>query len=351
MIEADEGRRPKYLPFFIVRFIAIVISCEFFFGTLQIQSSLRGESAHFYAAETNHKVKKMVNETIETLLARLPKQSVNDQRLVLLEDRLSSLENAFNAHVKRDEVNELRSKIASVSTEAKEDAIHGERNATYCVSWETNTDEWWTHHPDWYVSQENDTHYCFSPIKNRRKAAIFRKLYQVQFKTGDCSKVITKQMWSSGWGADLENVVDALVNAYKTGIPAQVHVVEDAWHYAGKKGGSRPVCDSKDMYCYFLNMTRCKPNIEMLYEGTFIRDDYALYRGIGRWLLEYATRQQTWLRREVYEFSKNVKIQTPCTAMHVRRTDVVLHDENARKYRKIEEYVSALDNSRRTFGC
>jgi hypothetical protein len=38
-----------------------------------------------------------------------------------------------------------------------------------------------------------------------------------------------------------------------------------------------------------------------------------------------------------------MKIKTPCTAIHVRRTDVVLHAEFSRKYRKIEEYVNALE--------
>ena len=155
-------------------------------------------------------------------------------------------------------------------------------------------------------------------------------------------------MWSSGWGADFENVVDSLKYALDSGNPVQFFVEEgSAWHYAGKKDASRPVCESKDMYCYFLNLSRCPAIPDQPYEGDFLSEDFQLHRGVGRWLLEYATRKQTWLRREVYEFSKKIEITTPCTVMHVRRTDIVLHEEWARKYRKIEEYVNALDNSTR----
>ena len=62
----------------------------------------------------------------------------------------------------------------------------------------------------------------------------------------------------------------------------------------------------------------------------------------GRWLLEYATRPQTWLRRKVYEFSKTIQIDTPCAVMHVHRSDIVLHGEFSRKYRQIQEYIDAL---------
>ena len=32
----------------------------------------------------------------------------------------------------------------------------------FCVPWDVNTDDWWTHHPKWRVTHENDTHTCFS---------------------------------------------------------------------------------------------------------------------------------------------------------------------------------------------
>lgn len=69
--------------------------------------------------------------------------------------------------------------------------------------------------------------------------------------------------------------------------------------------------------------------------------------GIGHWLLEYATRQQMWLRREVHQLSKKVKVVTPCTVIlvHLSRNDIVLHSEHSRRYREVSEYVKALDNN------
>jgi len=118
---------------------------------------------------------------------------------------------------------------------------------------------------------------------------------------------------------------------------------------AGKKDASHPVCESKDMYCYFLNLTKCEANLDQVRDGgvfmTRVGGYFEMNVGLNRWLLEYATRQQTWLRREVYEFSKKIQMKTPCAVMHVRRTDIVLHGEWSRKYRQIEEYVNKMDHT------
>lgn len=341
MVAAGDRRHYGRFPFFVVFAIALIIGFEFFFGTLQLQSSLRSSDTSY------DEIDLMMNRTIETLLTRLPDRS--EERIISLEKRLASLESALRSHnnVDADNVTNHPAHDAKASTfdQGYQQFVHFEPQKPFCVMWKENMDEWWTHHPDWYVSNENDTHYCFSPIEDRRKVQLFRKLYQTQFKLGDCSKVVSKRMWSSGWGADFENVVDGLKYALDFGDPVQFFVEkESAWHYAAKKDGSRPVCKSKDMYCYFLNLSSCPATPDKPYEGDFL-SDFDLHGDIGRWLLEYATRQQTWLRRKVYRFSKKIQITTPCTVMHVRRTDIVLHEEYARKYRKIEEYVEALDNS------
>jgi len=122
------------------------------------------------------------------------------------------------------------------------------------------------------------------------------------------------------------------------------------WHYAAKKDGSKPVCPSKDMYCYFLNLTSCEPDpgkkYERLLDGYKAQrpgDTLMRRRKRGYWLLEYATRPKTWLRRQLYLYSKGlVNITRPCSVVHVRRSDVVLHESDARRYRKIDDYVEAL---------
>jgi hypothetical protein len=276
----------------------------------------------------------------------------SEERLLALEKRLSSTEKDLQKHAQRD----LQERLSTVEEriQALEHApiadVHvdefpygGSDNETFCVPWEENTDTWWTHHVDWYVSLENDTHYCFSPMEDQEKAATFRKLYEIQFK-GDCSNVTTKQMWSNGYGADFQNIIDGLNYALQTNSPMQVHNKDGHWHYAVKRDGSGPVCPSKDMYCYFLNMTRCEPVPEKAYEGVFFTENYSVEWANGHWFQEYATRQQMWFRHEVYKLSKKVNVVTPCAVMHVRRSDIVLHDEYSRRYREVGEYVSALKN-------
>jgi hypothetical protein len=60
------------------------------------------------------------------------------------------------------------------------------------------------------------------------------------------------------------------------------------------------------------------------------------------WLVEYVTRIQSWLRKEVYQYYiSRIQLQTPCTVFHVRRSDIQGH--GLRKYHKIDEYIQALE--------
>jgi len=36
-----------------------------------------------------------------------------------------------------------------------------------CFPWTVDTDRWWTHHPEYEVSLQNETHFCYSRIENR----------------------------------------------------------------------------------------------------------------------------------------------------------------------------------------
>jgi hypothetical protein len=274
----------------------------------------------------------------------------SEERLVALEKRLSSTEKDLTKYTQRDlhkrlsNVEERIQKLehAPIANGHEDEFPYGSSsNETFCVPWEESTDSWWTHNVDWYISLENDTHYCFSLMEDEEKAATFRKLYEIQFK-GDCSNVTTKRMWSNGYGADFQNIIDGLNYALQTNSPMQVHNTGGPWHYTVKRDGSGPVCPSEDMYCYFLNLTRCEPVPERVYEGDFMTENYSVEWANGHWFQEYATRQQTWLRHEAYKFSKKVNVVTPCSVMHVRRSDIVLHDEISRRYREIGEYVRAL---------
>jgi hypothetical protein len=222
----------------------------------------------------------------------------------------------------------------------------------FCLPWQINIDEWWTHHPGFRESFEhnNDTHYCFEAMPNRR-TRFFRELYNIQYKR-NCSNVFTKKMWQAGWGADFAHIVDGLLYAMNNVVPMQVSN-DRPWHYAAKKDGSRPACPSKDMYCYFLNMTNCKPNNRKAFGKAGKRGQFMFRNSYGdeeqppldflyhSWLVEYASRPQTWLRKAVYDFSKTIQLTSPCIVMHVRRGDVILHGKQSRRYFAMEEYMNA----------
>lgn len=237
-----------------------------------------------------------------------------------------------------------------------------------CVPWNISGDLWWTHHRDWEaaVENDNDVHYCFRPIQDPVKARYFRQLYQIQF--GDetendnnnnnnnkhCHNLMVQKMWSSGWGADMMNIVHGLHRAYQMNNPVQINE-STPWHYAYTKknvDSSKPerkaACPEKSMYCYLLNMTNCRsssgPNNNTQPLPSAQQQDIEHYW----WYMEFLVRPQTWLRKRVYDFIQKQPEQfnnTPCTVMHVRRNDVVLHDQQARKFHPISEYVTAANNS------
>lgn len=240
--------------------------------------------------------------------------------------------------------------LISVGISPNEEPV--KKNDEYCVSWDTNTDKWWTRNPDWGISQENDTHYCFRRLEPE-KAALMKSIYETQFPS-NCSSTITKTMWNSGWGADLSNVVDGLKFAHQTRQrPFSVYTSPDTgWHYASKKDGSKPVCPERTMQCYFLNMTSCPPNNSR--RASYDRQSFLTGNWNGfhqaRDYLEFSIRPQTWLRKEVYKFSKPYaqRLSTPCTVLHVRRGDVVLLDPRPRRYHAISEYMNEHNNVSRS---
>jgi hypothetical protein len=63
----------------------------------------------------------------------------------------------------------------------------------------------------------------------------------------------------------------------------------------------------------------------------------------------YTTRAQQWLRKDVYDQFSLVEadITTPCSVVHVRRSDVVLHVKRSRKYFPLSTYVEHLPAHRK----
>ncbi|KAG7339498.1 hypothetical protein IV203_034495 [Nitzschia inconspicua] len=243
-------------------------------------------------------------------------------------------------------------------------SIFDDNNSTddiiVCWPWSYSSDQWWTHHPTWKRSHANDTHYCYQKIQNERQAALYQAIYDVQFRHADCQNVFRRHMWSSGLGADFLNINRGLYQAAQFQRPFQI---SDAypWHYAAGKGKYREnetmaACPSRDMYCFFLPLTKC-PVGEASSENetlsnafhldetplTIHNDTYHARDGkVSQCIFEYATRPQTWLWHKVYEYTQTrLNLTTPCMVMHVRRSDVLLHHKFARRYFSIAEYINA----------
>ena len=236
-----------------------------------------------------------------------------------------------------------------------------------CFSWvEENSDVWATHHPTWEVTLQNDTHLCFEEIDTWRTQFI-QKIYNNQWY-GNCSDVFTDYMWSSGWAADFSNVANGLLIGFLHRRPFQIGFVNPDrpwWHYSAMKNGEAPVCPTKDMFCYFLPLSNCSVgtivrdhNLPGNYEippNEAIDDEYYMswpsrQRARAFWLASFATRPQHFFRKQLYDFIRHnvsTHFTTPCTAIHVRRTDVVLHAKYSRKYFPISDYIQKIPKSKK----
>jgi hypothetical protein len=176
-------------------------------------------------------------------------------------------------------------------------------------------------------------------MHDEEKAEFFRNLYNVQFKK-DCSRMMTKSMWSSGWGADFMNVQDGLLHAAKESHqPMQFYNLEGSWHYAGEKDGSKAFCPEKSLECYFLELSRCKPKPENVTDALMYLGDLYLYDKLAGWVYAYAARPQAWLRRAIYNYMQSLSLAAPCTVLFMTARAMlcytIIRHENTMQSRNI----------------
>jgi hypothetical protein len=222
----------------------------------------------------------------------------------------------------------------------------------FCVDWNQNMDEWWSQHPTWELALQNTTHQCFQPISNTQQAQLYQHLHQLQQQKShnDTTTCRTKIISNSGWGVDVSYIVDGLHYALQHETPVDLKW-QGPWQYAP------PLCSSQDARCLFLPFS-APPCREQPPEGEqrarYWQTPWSAYSNPQtRWLLQYVTRGQTWLRHQSIQWVDTVALPDSCDlAIHVRRADVILHGAFSRQYHKLREYVQAyldvMDSDRET---
>jgi hypothetical protein len=199
----------------------------------------------------------------------------------------------------------------------------------------------------WDIWKENSTYTCFyyNPTYTYQ-----HRMYYNQF-FNQCEKnTLTRNMYSSGWAADLENVVYPLMQSMDRGQPYALLNPSGCWHYAANKEGcSQPTCPNMDMSCYFLKFGTCPPvEARVVHEWDVVITRQ--HKKVESSVYFYVMRQQQWVRQAVYnEVQKHAKHipLAECSVVHVRRGDIVLHQQYSRKYYPISDYVNLLPTNRR----
>jgi hypothetical protein len=213
-------------------------------------------------------------------------------------------------------------------------------DASFCVPWEMSMDSWWEHHVDWGVNLENDTHMCFAPLEDEDEANYLRDVYQTQYiKTCTNETSLYKEMWSTGYGADIHNVVDGLEYAKRNNLSFSV-LRRGPWMYATNE------CETQDMRCYYLPFGVCYNREEMQFKGNYflnLAPRILHYLKPYKYLMDYITRPKQVFRKEIYDYVKanSPEVKGSAMCLHVRRTDVVMRTKTTRRYHAISEYMEA----------
>lgn len=261
------------------------------------------------------------------------------------------------------------------------DSVRG-ASTVLCERWSTSDainrtlqpfDLWYTHHPNWVIINETESMFCLAEVDQTsqthphvRNITLF---YANQFHS-PCNIVHKRTMWQSGWSADFWNMQAGLIHALYYHVPFFIERFEGLpWHYtANKDDQSNLTCPAGDTTCYFLPYHGCNSvwnisthasmlplgqNVEILgddvelhIEESDVVDDW------GWTAYLFMTRKQLWLRRAVFDCkehfrqSNNIETGADCSVIHVRRADVVLHDESSRRYFHVADYVKMIPQDR-----
>jgi hypothetical protein len=186
----------------------------------------------------------------------------------------------------------------------------------YCAPWEVDSDNWWLHHPDWEPSTENETAYCFAPIKDTEKATSLKELHKHQW-TGNCSEIERSCEMNSGFGASTGWLQDSFWHASKQSKPFQILLNGRRWLYATANNASWAYCENKDTRCYYLPVSPCSRDFvgNRNQHLTGPRPSRHQDKLRFHWMRHYLYRPKQHLRRKSFEMRQSLNISYPCTKL------------------------------------
>jgi len=187
-----------------------------------------------------------------------------------------------------------------------------------CASWLVSVDEWWLHHPEWEITEENDYYYCMRPIAYPDKAKYFREVYDSQWFQPNCSAVETSDQINSGFGASFRHLMHAWWHARKAGVPFQIEENNRRWLYSTANESSWAYCPSEDISCYYLPISPCPRNASQpgLHLSSRPNKTDTSEMKLFFWLEEYFKRPKHNYRRQLFEMRQKLNVSYPCTTMH-----------------------------------
>lgn len=228
---------------------------------------------------------------------------------------------------------------------------------SFCREWDDNNfdvDNWWVHHPEWEEGPSNITHYCMQRIEDGDRVDFLRKVYNVEWH-GNCSRAKQQYMVNSGYGASFTTILKPfysgmLASNFEEPFQMTRHWDGAVWLFSTKDNSSWAYCETHDMNCYLLPLSKCKP----VYNGDASGNGVPNYRQDSFARVTPDNTQYSWLRRYMNRYKKIVRKQVtdtlhkeypkanlPCTAMHVRRGDAGLPRPPFRRYAAVSEYIEA----------
>lgn len=212
-----------------------------------------------------------------------------------------------------------------------------------CAPWNIQADEWWLHKPDYEVSLENETHFCFAPVSDSEKANFLRRIHRRQWSNGGrCDQLETSVETNAGFGASHRWLVLSFFHAHKNDKPFQIEWNPRRWLYAAANRSSWAYCPSEDITCYYLPISPCGRNVTTpKHEVARMDRDDNREKLEFLWLQHYMMRPRQQFRRKLYEMKAQLDIKYPCTTMHIRRGDSGLPRPPYRRYAAVQEYIDA----------